>query len=111
MGLLTCCEDDWQQQLDELVALASILDKDFTLTRGPEVTGDLEQDISALALASPRSEQLQCSAAVRVVLPAGGIVIKVCLQSCVGNVTQNELHVAVLHLRLELQLLLVLMRL
>ncbi len=77
MVVLTRTENDWQQQLDEVVALASILDKDFTLTAGPAVTGDTEQDISALALASPCSEQLQCNAAVRVALPSGGMTIKV----------------------------------
>ncbi len=79
MGVMTRTEDDWQQQLDEVVALASILDTDFTLTAGPEVSGDIEQDISALALASPCSEQLECTAAVRVAFPSGVMTIRVCL--------------------------------
>ena len=77
MGIVMRTEDDWQQQSDEVVALASILDTDFTLTAGPEVSGDIEQDISALVLASPCSEQLQCTAAVRVALPAGELTIMV----------------------------------
>ena len=80
MGVMTRTEDDWQQQLDEVVALASILDTDFTLTAGPEVSGDIEQDISALALASPCSEQLECMAAVHVAFPSGVMTIRVCLQ-------------------------------
>lgn len=80
MGVLVRTEDNWKQQLDEVVALASILDKDFALTAGPDVTGDIEQDILALTFANPCSEQLQCTATVRVAVPAGGLVIKVGLQ-------------------------------
>lgn len=69
-------EDDWQQQLDEFVALAAILDKDFTLTAGPGVTGDAEQDLTSLTLAQPCSERLQCTATVRITLPSGTITIK-----------------------------------
>jgi hypothetical protein len=79
MGVMIRTEDDWQQQLDEVVALASILDTDFTLTAGPEVSGDIEQDIAALALASSCSEQLECTAAVRVAFPSGVMTIRVCL--------------------------------
>ena len=77
MGILTRSEDDWQQQLDEVVALVSILDRDFKLTAGPGVTGNTEQDLAALTLASPCSEQLQCTAAVHIALPAASISIKV----------------------------------
>ena len=81
MGVLMRSEDDWQQQLDEVVALASILDKDFTVTAGPGVTGDAEQDLTSLALAQPCSERLQCTATVRATLPSGIITIKVCFTS------------------------------
>ena len=64
-------EDDWQQQLDEVVALAAILDKDFAVIAGPGVTGNTEQDLTALALANPCSERLSCIATVRIVLLSG----------------------------------------
>lgn len=77
MVVLTRSEDDWQQQADELVALASILQSDFSLTGGPELTGDAEQDTAALQHHSACCEQLQCIVAVHVDLPAEGINIKV----------------------------------
>ena len=70
-------EEDWQQQVDEITALASILDQDFSLTAGPSVSGNNEEDVTALTAAEPCSAHLQCTAAVRVVLPSGKILIKV----------------------------------
>ena len=55
-------EDDWQQQLDEVVALAAILDKDLAVTAGPGVTGKPEQILTALALANACSDWLSCIA-------------------------------------------------
>lgn len=70
-------EQDWQQQADEIVALASILDQDFSLTAGPTVSGNTEEDVAALTAAEPYSRQLQFTAAVHVVLPSSKILIKV----------------------------------
>ena len=75
--MVTPCEQDWQQQVDEIVALASILDQDFSLTAGPTVSGNTEEDVAALTAAEPHSEQLQFTAAVHVVLPFSKILIKV----------------------------------
>lgn len=85
MVALTRTEDDWQQQTDELIALASILQGDFTLTDGPDVTGDPEQDTTALLEHNCCCEQLQCTVTVRADLPSDGINVKVyslcyCLQ-------------------------------
>ena len=77
MVVLARSEDDWQQQADELVALASILQSDFRLTGGPGLSGDAEQDTAALQHHNACCEQLQCILAVHVDLPAEGISIKV----------------------------------
>lgn len=77
MTILQRSEDDWQQQADELVALASILQHDFRLTAGPELTGDTEPDTAALCNQSPCCEQLECIAAVHVDLPTEGIHLQV----------------------------------
>lgn len=95
---MTRTEDDWQQQLDEVVALASILDTDFTLTAGPEVSGDIEQDISALALASPCSEQLECTAVVHVAFPSGVMTIRDTLQPSSSTAGETQSGWPVQHL-------------
>lgn len=77
MVVLERTEDDWQQQADELVALASILQNDFRLTAGPEVTGDAEQDTGALLSSGHCCEQLACIMTVHVDLPSDGVDIKV----------------------------------
>lgn len=66
-----------QEQKDEVVALASILDQNFSLTAGPSTSGNMEDDVAALAAAETCSQQIQCTAAVHVVLPSGRILIKV----------------------------------
>lgn len=70
-----------QEQKDEVVALASILDQNFSLTAGPSTSGNLEDDVAALAAAEACIQQIQCTAAVHVVLPSGRILIKV-LTAC-----------------------------
>ena len=78
MVALTRTEDDWQQQADELIALAAILQGDFNLIAGPDVTGDTEQDTTALLEHDCCCEQLQCTVTVRADLPSDGIDVKVC---------------------------------
>lgn len=63
------------------MALASILDQNFSLTAGPSTSGNLEDDVVALAAAAPCTQQIQCTAAVHVMLPSGRILIKV-LTAC-----------------------------
>lgn len=69
-------EEDWQEQKDEIIALASILDQSFSLT-GPSTSGNIEDDVATLIAAEPSSQQIQCTAALHVVLPSGRIHIKV----------------------------------
>lgn len=77
MAILERSEDDWQQQADELVALASILQNDLRLIAGPELTGDTEQDTAALCSHSSCCEQLEFVIAAHMDLPTGGINFKV----------------------------------
>ena len=77
-------EEDWQEQKDEITAMASILDHSFNLT-GPSTSGNIEDDVAALLAARPSSQQIQCTAALHVVLPSGKIFVKVtsvCYRSC-----------------------------
>lgn len=60
-----------------MTALASILDQNFSLTAGPSISGNSEDDVAALAAAELCSQQIQCTAAVHVVLPSGKIDIQV----------------------------------
>lgn len=69
-------EEDWQEQKDEIMAMASILDQSFSLT-GPSTSGNIEDDVAALVAAEPSSQQIQCTAALHVVLPSGKILIQV----------------------------------
>lgn len=69
-------EEDWQEQKDEIMAMASILDQSFSLT-GPSTSGNIEDDVTALTAAEPSSQQIQCTAALHVVLPSGTILIQV----------------------------------
>ncbi|KAL3133812.1 hypothetical protein ABBQ32_008286 [Trebouxia sp. C0010 RCD-2024] len=68
-------EEDWQEQKDEIMAMASILDQSFSLT-GPSTSGNIEDDVAALVAAEPSSQQIQCTAALHVVLPSGKILIQ-----------------------------------